>query len=335
MSAMPTLAFDECILMDEFEFIAKYLAPLAGPGGLGLKDDAAVLKPSHGKDLIITKDTMVEGTHFPHGHYGAKTSGKLLRANLSDLAAKGAIPVGYMLSIVWPHGVDESVFKDFSDGLAAIQKKYDFKLLGGDTTSSRGAMVVTATLLGEVPENKMVRRNGANIGDDVWVTGTIGDAYLGLQKVLGRPIDPKPKGTGMKHFENAYFRPEPRISFGDHLRDYASACADISDGLIADAGHVAKASNIKFKLNLEAIPLSRPAAEWAMGDLSRIKTLVTSGDDYELVFTAPSTNESFLTEASAGLQLTKIGTVVEGSGVEVVGSDNTLIEFDQAGHKHF
>ena len=321
--------------MDEFEFIAKYLAPLAGPGGLGLKDDAAIFTPTIGTDLIITKDTMVEGVHFPHGHYGGNTAGKLLRANLSDLAAKGAAPVGYMLSIVWPRGANEGVFKDFAEGLAAIQKKYGFKLLGGDTSSSRGPMVVTATLFGEVPEHSMVRRNGANVGDDIWVTGTIGDAYLGLQKTLGRPIDPKPKGTGLKHFENAYFRPEPRISFGKHLRDYASACADISDGLIADAGHVAMVSGVGFKLHLADIPLSRPASEWVGEDLSRLKTLVTAGDDYELVFTSSPINETTLNEANTGLQLTKIGTVVAGSGVKVIWGDDQSILFDQTGHKHF
>lgn len=323
--------------MDEFEFISKYLSPLAGSGGLGLKDDAAIFKPIPGKDLIITKDTMVEGRHFPHGHYGHKTAGKLLRVNLSDLAAKGAAPVGYLLSIVWPIGADEESFKDFSEGLADIQKKYDFKLLGGDTTLSRGPMVVTATLLGEVPEGEMVRRNGAKVGDDIWVTGTIGDAFLGLQKISGRPIDPKPKGTGLKHFENAYFRPDPRISFGNTLRAYASACADISDGLIADAGHVAKASGVEFKLNLSDVPFSKPAAEWANEDITRIKTLVTSGDDYELVFTAPKSNEALLIEGatSIGLTLTKIGVVSEGSGVDVVDSDGHPITFEQTGYKHF
>lgn len=324
-------------LMDEFQFIAKCLAPLAGPGGLGLKDDAAIFKPEIGKDLIITKDTMVEGTHFPHGHYGRNTAEKLLRVNLSDLAAKGAKPVGYLLSIVWPRGVNQDDFQDFADGLAVIQKAYGFKLLGGDTTSTRGPMVVTATLIGEVPEGTMVKRSGAKVGDDVWVTGTIGDAYLGLHKVLGRPIDPKPKGTSMKHFENAYFRPEPRLSFGDALRTYASACADISDGLIADAGHVANASKVEFKLALNDMPLSKHASEWVRDDIARLKTLVTSGDDYELVFTAPSTNEAFLIEAaeSIGLRLTKIGSVSKGNGVTVAGKNGKTVEFEQTGHKHF
>lgn len=323
--------------MDEFEFISTCLAPLAGPGGLGLKDDAAIFKPRAGKDLVITKDTMVEGVHFPYGHHGAKTAEKLLRVNLSDLAAKGAKPVGYLLSIVWPRGVDERSFKDFASGLAAIQKKYGFKLLGGDTTSTDGAMVVTATLIGEVPENEMVKRSGAKASDDIWVTGTIGDAYLGLQFVLGRPLDPKPKTAAVKRFEDAYFRPEPRLSFAEALKSYASACADISDGLIADAGHISTASGVMFNLQLEDIPLSKQAALWVNEERERLKTLVTAGDDYELIFTSTSSNTLALLEAAdkSGLKLTKIGTVSAGAGVKVSTANGKTVEFSKTGHKHF
>jgi len=139
--------------VNEFDFIATHLAPLAGPGGLGLKDDAALLKPSPGKDLILTKDTMVEAVHFPQGHYCGDTAEKLLRVNLSDLAAKGAHPIGYMLSIAWPKGIDSAYFKGFAAGLQDVQDAYDFKLLGGDTTSIDGPMVVTATLIGSGRKN--------------------------------------------------------------------------------------------------------------------------------------------------------------------------------------
>jgi len=149
--------------VNEFDFIATYLAPLAGPGGLSLKDDAALLKPSQGKELVLTKDTMVEGVHFPNGHYGGDTAEKLLRVNLSDLAAKGAHPTGYLLSIAWPKGIDSKYFKGFASGLKDVQEAYDFRLLGGDTTSIDGPMVVTATLIGEVPEGEMVMRISENI----------------------------------------------------------------------------------------------------------------------------------------------------------------------------
>ena len=232
--------------MDEFDFIATHLAPLAGPGGLGLIDDAALISPSPDKDLVLTKDTMVEGVHFPKGHYGGDTAEKLLRVNLSDLAAKGARPIGYMLSIAWPTNIDKAYLGGFAKGLSDVQDAYDFKLLGGDTVSTDGPMVVTATLIGEVPKGEMVRRNGAQDGDDVWVTGTIGDAYLGLQSVLGRQLDPAPSHDGLLHFEEAYYRPEPRLVFRKNLRQFATASVDVSDGLMADIAHISAASSTKI-----------------------------------------------------------------------------------------
>ena len=171
-------------LVNEFDFISEYLAPLAGPGGLGLKDDAAILKPRDGTDLILTKDTMVEGVHFPTNDYGTSLSSKLLRVNLSDLAAKGAIPVGYLLSVALPKTVGSKFFKDFRDGLREIQNLFDFNLLGGDTVVTEGQIVITATMIGEVPTGSMVKRDGAKVGDSVWVSGTLGDAYLGLKTIF-------------------------------------------------------------------------------------------------------------------------------------------------------
>lgn len=325
--------------MDEFDFIATHLAPLAGPGGLGLKDDAALLKPSSGKDLILTKDTMVEGVHFPDGHYGGDTAEKLLRVNLSDLAAKGAHPIGYMLSIAWPKGIEQAYFQGFASGLRDVQDAYDFKLLGGDTTSIDGPMVVTATLIGEVPTNEMVRRSGAVIGDDIWVTGTIGDAYLGLQSVLGEALEPQPDADALWHFEDAYYRPEPRLLFRKSLRQYASACADISDGLVADAGHVAKASGVGFHIIADKIPLSSPAGAWLSRQKDQdeaFKTLITAGDDYELVFTARPENAAQIRQAAKtfGLRMSRIGKAVKGEGVSVM-SDGEPMTIEKAGHTHF
>ena len=325
--------------MDEFDFIATYLAPLAGAGGLGLKDDAAFLKPSPGKDLILTKDMMVEGIHFPQGHYGGDTAEKLLRVNLSDLAAKGAHPIGYMLSIAWPKGIEETYFHGFAAGLRDVQDAYDFKLLGGDTASIDGPMVVSATLIGEVPEGKMVKRGGAKTGDDIWVTGTIGDAYLGLQSVLGQALDPKPSAEGLWHFEEAYYRPEPRLLFRKTLRVYASGCADISDGLVADAAHVAKASGIRFVIDADKVPLSSPAGRWLSGQQDEdaaFKTLITAGDDYELVFTASPEHAAQIRQAAKaiGLRLSKIGTAIEGEGVRIM-ADGKPMTFEKTGHTHF
>ena len=325
--------------MDEFDFIATHLAPLAGPGGLGLKDDAALFKPSPGKDLIFTKDTMVEGVHFPVGHYGGDTAEKLLRVNLSDLAAKGAHPIGYMLSITWPKGIDGAYFTGFAAGLRDVQDAYDFKLLGGDTTSIDGPMVVTATLIGDVPEGEMVKRSGAKPGDDIWVTGTIGDAYLGLQTVLGKALVPQPTADALWHFEEAYYRPEPRLLFRKALRQFGNACADISDGLVADAGHIASASDVRFIIDADKVPLSSSAGAWLSkqkDEDAAFATLITAGDDYELVFTAPIDRAQAIRKAASaiGLRVGKVGGVEHGQGIAVI-SDGKPMTFTKAGHTHF
>jgi len=325
--------------VNEYDFIATHLAPLAGPGGLSLKDDAALLKPSVGKDLVLTKDTMVEGVHFPQGRYGGDTAEKLLRVNLSDLAAKGAHPIGYMLSIAWPKDIDSAYFKSFASGLWDVQEAYDFKLLGGDTTSIDGPMVITATLIGEVPEGEMVQRSGTEVGDDIWVTGTIGDAYLGLQTVLDKAFEPQPSAEALWHFEEAYYRPEPRLLFRKNLRQYANSCADISDGFVADAGHVANASGVRFIIDADKIPLSSHAGAWLSGQVNQddaFKTLITAGDDYELVFTATPENSIHLRKAAKaiGLRLCKVGTVEKGEGVSIL-SDRNAMTFEKTGHTHF
>ena len=325
--------------MDEFDFIATHLAPLAGLGGLGLIDDAAILSPSPDKDLILTKDTMVEGIHFPKGHYGGDTAEKLLRVNLSDLAAKGARPIGYMLSIAWPRGIDTAFYVGFTTGLREVQDAYGFKLLGGDTVSTDGPMVVTATLIGEVPQGEMVTRNGAKVGDDIWVTGTIGDAYLGLQSVLGRRLKPTPSQDGLLYFEEAYYRPEPRLLFRKALRQYAGACADISDGLIADLGHIASASGICAVIEIEALPLSPAAKAWLLGQNSledAFKTLMTAGDDYELGFTASPEfgGDVEVAAKTLGLRVSRIGRVENGVGLRA-SLGGKSVKFDKTGHTHF
>jgi len=325
--------------MDEFDFIATHLAPLAGPGGLDLKDDAALFKPPSGKDLILTKDTMVEGVHFPKGHYGGDTAEKLLRVNLSDLAAKGARPIGYMLSIAWPNGIDNAFYGGFASGLRDIQEGYDFKLFGGDTVSTDGPMVVTATFLGEVPTDEMVTRSGAKVGDDIWITGTIGDAYLGLQSVLGNAFNPKPSQAALLHFEEAYYRPEPQLLFRKILRKHASACSDISDGLVADVSHVAQASCVKFLIAADKVPFSRHVGQWLSKQANEgdaFQTLVTAGDDYELVFTASSDSAKTIRQSAAalGLRVTKVGVAERGEGISVI-SDGKVMEFSKMGHTHF
>ena len=325
-------------LVNEFDFIGEYLAPLAGPGGLGLKDDAAILKPREGMDLILTKDTMVEGVHFPKDDYGTSLSSKLLRVNLSDLAAKGAIPIGYLLSVALPKTVGSKFFKDFRDGLKEIQSLFDFNLLGGDTVVTEGQIVITATMIGEVPTGSMVKRDGAKVGDSVWVSGTLGDAYLGLKTILEVNSCLNINQNDIDHFRSAYYRPVPRLLIAEQLRRYATSCIDISDGLVADALHLSHASNVNLTINIDDIPFSDQSQRWLLlqSDYDEaLKKFLNWGDDYELLFTLNSKYDDFFKSVSSnlGLRLTKIGRVCKGKGVNVVKATK-LIRFDETGHKH-
>ncbi|MGJ8559650.1 MAG: thiamine-phosphate kinase [Litorimonas sp.] len=286
--------------MNEHDFIAL-LRPLAGSAGLNLDDDAAILTPTPGQDLILSKDTMVEGVHFPLGRIGGGFSERLLRTALSDLAAKGARPIGYMLSVAWPIGRDAKWPNGFVRGLHDAQESFDCPLIGGDTTSTDGPLVASATVLGVVPTGEMVRRSGAKPGDDVWFTGTLGLAEIGLSVVTGRDVDLSP--SLRLAAEDAYLRPEPRFEFRKVLRRYATAAADISDGLLSEAGHIAAASGVQIDLNAETVKNA------------------TFGDDYELLFTATVDNrEAILKGGKAiSLPLTRCGRVLEGVGISVDG----------------
>ena len=324
--------------MNEFEFIEEYLAPLASLGGLGLKDDAAILKPRSDMDLIFTKDTMVEGVHFFKDDFGSSLSSKLLRVNLSDLAAKGASPIGYLLSVALPKTTDEIFFKNFSSGLKEVQDLFDFKLLGGDTVVTEGPIVITATLIGELPVGRMIKRDGAKIGNSIWVSGTLGDSYLGFKAILEGNLNFDIIKNDVKHFKSAYYRPVPRLIIAKQLRNYATSCIDISDGLVADAFHLSDASNVKLIINFEDIPISDQSERWLKGQSNyneAFKNFLNWGDDYELLFTADSSNDQLLKDTSTllGLKLTKIGTVSEGKGVDII-QDKKLIKFDASGHKH-
>lgn len=330
--------------MDEFSLIRKYLAPLAGAGGLGLLDDAALYTPRVGFDLVLTMDSFVEGVHFANGRYGGDTAERLLRTNLSDLAAKGARPIGYLLSIAWPHGADIKFFEGFAVGLRDAQESYDFTLFGGDTVGTSGPMVISATFFGEVPSGEMVKRSGARLGDDVWVTGNLGGAMLGCHLVTGQGVDPLPDGAALWEFENAYLRPEPRLLFRKVLRKYATACADISDGLLSDAGHICYASGAAMRVEFENLPLNPSARQWALAQTDRqaaMMELLSFGDDYELVFTAaPDVGSSLLAQAkSIGLAITKIGEVVEVSKSEdlviCLDAKGEVVTFSKTGYTHF
>ena len=262
--------------MNEFELIEQYFAPLAGPEGLRLKDDTALYRPEAGRDILITTDSFVEGVHFPKGMYGADVAERLLRTNLSDIAAKGGRPLGYQLSISMRSDLMELWIPAFAKGLETTQAEFGCRLWGGDTTATNGPAVFSITLIGDVKTKKMVQRHGASIGDDVWVSGVLGDAMLGCWLVTGTPIHPPPSGDYLFELEGAYWRPEPCVKYKNILARYASASADISDGLLADVSHITKHSKGCATLNFDALPFSMGAEKWAESQNDPICLLYTS-----------------------------------------------------------
>lgn len=303
----------------EFDTIRRLLAPLAHPEwAFGLKDDAAVLPSRPGFDLVLTKDAMVEGVHFLPDDPPETVARKLIRVNLSDLAAKGAEPFAYMLACGWGARWDWTLREEFAAGLAADQAEFGVTLLGGDTVAAPGAAAFSLTAFGWVPKGRMIPRSGARPGDVLFVTGMIGDGVLGLDAARGLlNLEPDRIAALTAHYRT----PTPRLEFRDPLQALAAAALDVSDGLVADAGHMAAASGVRIELDIERLPLSGAATAWFEGRADPEQALVrlaTGGDDYELlVAVRPGDAASLRREAEARhLRLTEIGRVVEGSGVE-------------------
>jgi len=298
---------------------------LAGPEGLGLKDDAALLAPPSGRELVLTTDQMNEGVHFISGDAPGLIARKLLRRNLSDLAAMGAEPLGYLLTTSLPQSVDEDWLRLFAEGLRSDQDEFGFFLFGGDSSSSLAHIALTATLIGHVAPGAALRRNGAKPGDDIWVTGTIGDAALGLRARQGELHDE----TGF--LTQRSLLPTPRL--GLQLTNIAHAAIDISDGLVQDLGHICKASNTDAILWSHLIPASPPAA--AFGE-AMLEARLTDGDDYELLLAVPPVKTTALIAACGHLQITKIGHLTSGSGkVEVHDPSYKILNFTKTGWSHF
>jgi thiamine-monophosphate kinase len=308
---------------DEFSEIARLFRPLTGgaAGAFDLLDDAAVVPQRPGFDLVVTKDAMVEGVHFLVGEAPDLIARKLLRVNLSDLAAKAAEPFGCFLAVAWTPAFGPAEREAFAKGLGEDLAAYGVALLGGDTVSTPGPFVVSLTALGWVPAGGMVRRAGAQLGDVIAVSGTIGDGALGLAAVRGEIADPDGWAAGRLRL------PTPRLALCEALREHAHAAADISDGLIADTGHIAEASGLGITLNLDEMPLSPVAEAWLDEQSDRAAALVrlaTGGDDYEVVAAFPgSPPDGF----------TPIGEVVFGTGVEVL-VDGRRVEVRQGGWRH-
>lgn len=295
--------------LDEFGEIARLFRPLTrgAPGAFELRDDAAVIPQRPGFDLVVTKDAIVESVHFPQGEAPELVARKLLRVNVSDLAAKAAEPFAAFLAVAWPQGFADRDRELFAMGLAADLEAFGIDLLGGDTVTTPGPFTCTLTAMGWVPAGRMVRRAGARPGDKLLVSGTIGDATLGLAAVKGEIEEPDGR------LAYRYRMPEPRVDLRETLRRHATAAADVSDGLVADARHIAEASGVGLLIDLDRLPLSGAAATWLerQADVgASLLRLGTGGDDYEVVCTMAS-----------GVRkppgFTVIGEVREGEGVEV------------------
>jgi len=320
----------------EFEIVRRYLAPLAtSPGALGLTDDAALLTPPPRRELVLTVDAMVAGVHFLDDDPPDLVARKLMRVNLSDLAAMGAEPLGYLLTTAWPGDLGEDWIAGFAAGLAADQAIYSCSLLGGDTVSTPGPISLTLTAVGHVAIGGAVRRSGARIGDAVYVTGSIGDGALGLLALKGELSGLTPAERDW--FAGRYRLPEPRTAVGPALVGLAHAMLDVSDGLVADAGHLSECADLAFELQEALVPLSPAAARALELQPELWPRVLGGGDDYELLFTvAPADDARVAAVAAAtGVRITAIGRVVAGTGVRVLDTSGGEVRLPTTGWRHF
>ena len=319
----------------EFDLIAQSLASLSDAAqGLGLTDDAALFEPTPGHTAVLSTDTLVAGVHFLPDDPPRDIARKALRVNLSDIAAMGAVPKGYLLNLSLPDDVADTWLDAFVAGLAADQQVFGVTLLGGDTVRTPGPFTVSVTAVGEVRLGRAMKRAGARIGDVVLVTGTIGDAVIGLRVLTGKAaLDP----ANAKFVLDRYRLPQPRTSIGPYLAGLASAAIDVSDGLIADLGHICETSSVAATILADTVPLS-PAGRAAInaGQLT-VSEAVSGGDDYELLFCAPPEARDALSRLSATLDvaITEIGEITAGTGVELIDGNGEAVVIDRPGHTHF
>ncbi|RXG89812.1 thiamine-phosphate kinase [Bradyrhizobium zhanjiangense] len=299
----------------EDSLIARYFKPLAtDPGAFGLVDDAAILR-SAGEDIVVTTDAVVEGVHYLVTDPPDAIARKALRVNLSDLAAKGAVPAGFVLTLAL-RSKEDAWLRPFADALGEDAKSFACPLLGGDTVSTPGPQMVSITAFGRVPQGRMVGRTGAQPGDRILVTGTIGDAALGLDVLTGGAAagaltsDP----AARDFLVSRYHVPQPRNVLAQAVRDHATAAMDVSDGLAGDLTKLCAASGVSATVEVANVPLSAAAASLIARNAVCVETLLAGGDDYEVLCTVPPAQSDALIAAgrTAGLAVTAIGTIIEG-----------------------
>lgn len=324
----------------EDRLIERFFKPLAThPGALALSDDAAYLTPPAGHDLVLTTDMTVAGVHFFADDPPETIGKKALRVNLSDLAAKGAEPIGALLAISFSEDIDEGWIANFSRGLGEDCIAFSCPLLGGDTTKTRGPLSIAITAVGKVPFGKMVKRAGAKPGDFVVVSGTIGDAALALElrkRVLSGGLGDLDKPQ-VAELMRRYRVPEPRLALAPLLREFANAAMDISDGLAGDLDKLARVSGVGAQIETAKIPLSNPAHDAIAGEAALLATALTGGDDYEVLAAIPESRFAAFAEAAskAGVPVTAIGRFEAGEGVAVLGPGGQELSFEKASFSHF
>jgi thiamine-monophosphate kinase len=321
--------------LGEFERIARFFAPLAAPGALGLTDDVAFIDGPDGEEYVLKTDAIVEGVHFLPDDPPDQVARKLLRVNLSDLAGKGAAPVGYLLMTALPRSRDEDWLAAFAAGLAADQSAYGIGLLGGDSTATEGPVTLSATVIGRVSRGRAVLRSTAKPGDLVYVSGTLGDAALGLLALRGEL--PGLDGAHLAFLADRYRLPQPRLTLGQRLLGVAQAMMDISDGLVGDLGHICETSGVGATIEAAALPLSPAARAVVAAEPERLLAALGGGDDYELLLTVPAGKAAAIPmlAAETGVPLTHIGRIEAGKGVIAVDAAGKAMPVQVAGYRHF
>ena len=320
----------------EFDLIAQVFAPLAigAPGAFALGDDAATVATAPGHELVVTTDAMVRGVHFDQRTAPADVGRKLLRVNLSDLAAKGAEPLAYVLTTAWSPDVTQEWIEGFASGLKEDQAAFGIHLVGGDTVAAPTDLILSVTIFGQVPSGTMVRRAGARAGDDIYVSGTVGDACLGLQVAEGTLALPPEHEKALRERLDC---PTPRVELGRALRGVAHAAIDVSDGLVGDLDHVCEQSHLGADVRLGQVPLS-VSARLALAKVpGEDKRMLTFGDDYELLFTAAAADRARIDQiaATTGVPVTRIGVMRPGQGVRVLDAAGVELRFETLGYRHF
>jgi thiamine-monophosphate kinase len=320
----------------EDRLIARFFKPLAThPGALGLSDDAAFLTPPAGFDLVLTTDAIVGGVHFFPEDAAHTVAGRALRVNLSDLAAKGARPLGFLLSLALPREIGEQWLEGFAQGLRADADLFGCPLFGGDTDRTQGPIVVSIAMFGTVPEGTMVRRAGARAGDRVFVTGTIGDAALGVMMRNGKGW--KLDEPQREHLLSRYLVPQPRNALAEAVRIHASAAMDISDGLVGDFGKLCRMSGVAADVDVARVPLSEAARAVIAANPDAVESVLTGGDDYEIICTVPPAKAGSFHAAAgaANVAVSEIGEIKGGEGTRFIAPDGRALTFKRASFSHF